>query len=214
MTGTETAFGIEWAAERTDLAATFRRLAAAFEDETSVTVADGGSATIDPPVRATAEVAVETDAEADPAVARLAIGVEWDDDGSSVRIDDAASTTTRDDAADATTGDGRATTVVGPESGRSGASGRPAETGSAVVPPEGILARRDRDVDGRAGRRSRFEVYEDRAGEWRWRLVHWNGNVVADSGEGYASKSNARRAVRSAMRVAPSARVVDREGDT
>ncbi len=40
-----------------------------------------------------------------------------------------------------------------------------------------------------------FEVYEDSAGEWRWRLVHDNGNVLADSGEGYASKSNARRAM-------------------
>lgn len=38
------------------------------------------------------------------------------------------------------------------------------------------------------------EVYEDAAGEYRWRLVHRNGNILADSGEGYASRSNARRA--------------------
>jgi len=41
-----------------------------------------------------------------------------------------------------------------------------------------------------------FEVYEDQAGEWRWRMVAGNGRVVADSGEGYSSKSGARRAVR------------------
>lgn len=56
-------------------------------------------------------------------------------------------------------------------------------------------------------RTSRFEVYEDRDGEWRWRLVHWNGNVVADGGEGYASRSNAERAVRGVRRIAPAARL-------
>jgi uncharacterized protein YegP (UPF0339 family) len=40
-----------------------------------------------------------------------------------------------------------------------------------------------------------FELYEDDAGDYRWRLVHDNGNVLADSGEGYASKSNAKRAM-------------------
>jgi uncharacterized protein YegP (UPF0339 family) len=40
-----------------------------------------------------------------------------------------------------------------------------------------------------------FEFYEDSAGEWRWRLVHDNGNIIADGGEGYASKSNVRRAM-------------------
>ncbi|MFB6143501.1 MAG: HVO_2922 family protein [Halorientalis sp.] len=40
-----------------------------------------------------------------------------------------------------------------------------------------------------------FEVYEDEAAEWRWRLVHENGNVLADSGEGYVSRQGARDAV-------------------
>jgi uncharacterized protein YegP (UPF0339 family) len=40
-----------------------------------------------------------------------------------------------------------------------------------------------------------FELYEDDAGDYRWRLVHDNGNVLADSGEGYSSKSNAKRAM-------------------
>ncbi|MXR21554.1 HVO_2922 family protein [Halobacterium bonnevillei] len=40
-----------------------------------------------------------------------------------------------------------------------------------------------------------FEVYEDNAGEYRWRLVHRNGNIVADSGEGYSSRHNAERAI-------------------
>jgi len=40
-----------------------------------------------------------------------------------------------------------------------------------------------------------FEVYRDRADEWRWQLIHKNGTVLADSGEGYASRRGARAAV-------------------
>jgi uncharacterized protein YegP (UPF0339 family) len=40
-----------------------------------------------------------------------------------------------------------------------------------------------------------FEVYRDQAGEWRWRLVHRNGNILADSGEGYTRRHDAARAV-------------------
>ncbi|KPN31549.1 tryptophanyl-tRNA synthetase [Halolamina pelagica] len=40
-----------------------------------------------------------------------------------------------------------------------------------------------------------FEIYRDAAEEWRWRLVHRNGNVLADGGEGYSSRRGARRAV-------------------
>lgn len=40
-----------------------------------------------------------------------------------------------------------------------------------------------------------FEIYEDEAGDWRWRLRHRNGNVLADGGEGYSSRSGVNRAV-------------------
>jgi uncharacterized protein YegP (UPF0339 family) len=33
-----------------------------------------------------------------------------------------------------------------------------------------------------------FQIYEDRVGDWRTRLVHDNGNIIADGGEGYASR--------------------------
>lgn len=51
------------------------------------------------------------------------------------------------------------------------------------------------------------ELYEDRAGEYRWRLVHDNGNVIADSGEGYASAAGARRGVESVKTNAADAAV-------
>lgn len=55
---------------------------------------------------------------------------------------------------------------------------------------------------------ARFEVFQDRADEWRWRLRHNNGNVIATSGEGYTRKHNARKGLRSVMRNAPEAEVI------
>lgn len=49
----------------------------------------------------------------------------------------------------------------------------------------------------------RIEVYQDAAREWRWRKVAGNGEIVAESGEGYASQSNAQRAVDSVFKDEP-----------
>lgn len=40
----------------------------------------------------------------------------------------------------------------------------------------------------------RTEVYQDRAGEWRWRRIAPNGETIADSGEGYTTEHDAERA--------------------
>lgn len=53
-----------------------------------------------------------------------------------------------------------------------------------------------------------FELYEDNAGEWRWRLVAANGNIIADSGEGYSTKQGAQRGIESVKKSAPAADVV------
>ncbi|MFC7047181.1 HVO_2922 family protein [Halobacteriaceae archaeon GCM10025711] len=52
-----------------------------------------------------------------------------------------------------------------------------------------------------------FELYQDRAAEWRWRLVASNGNIIADSAEGYASKQGAERGIQSVKDSAPGADV-------
>ena len=39
-----------------------------------------------------------------------------------------------------------------------------------------------------------YQVYVDKAGEWRWRLRAANGRVV-DSGEGYTSRWHVERAI-------------------
>ncbi len=56
---------------------------------------------------------------------------------------------------------------------------------------------------------ARFQVFRDRADEWRWRLVHRNGNIIATSGEGYTRKHNAQKGLRSVVRNAPDAEVVE-----
>lgn len=37
------------------------------------------------------------------------------------------------------------------------------------------------------------EFYQDKAGQWRWRVKHSNGRILADSGEGYSRKSDAQK---------------------
>jgi uncharacterized protein YegP (UPF0339 family) len=37
-------------------------------------------------------------------------------------------------------------------------------------------------------------IYQDKAGEWRWKRIAGNGEIIADSGEGYTRLSDAERA--------------------
>lgn len=60
----------------------------------------------------------------------------------------------------------------------------------------------------------RFELYVDNAGEWRWRLVATNEEIIATSGEGYTSKQGAERGIESVKRAAPVAEVRDTANDT
>jgi uncharacterized protein len=41
----------------------------------------------------------------------------------------------------------------------------------------------------------RFELYRDSAGGWRWRLRAQNGNVVADSAEGYVRREDCEHGI-------------------
>lgn len=41
----------------------------------------------------------------------------------------------------------------------------------------------------------KFEVYKDKAGEYRWRLLAANGQLTADSGEDYTRREHAHRAI-------------------
>lgn len=46
-----------------------------------------------------------------------------------------------------------------------------------------------------------FVVYKDNFGEWRWHLKASNGRILADSGEGYKSRTYAIRVIHNVMAV-------------
>jgi amphi-Trp domain-containing protein len=56
---------------------------------------------------------------------------------------------------------------------------------------------KDEDAPGEGGSDATFELYADKAAKWRWRLVHENGNIIADGGQGYTSKQKAKQGLRS-----------------
>jgi len=64
-----------------------------------------------------------------------------------------------------------------------------------------------------AASKATFEVYEDQAGEYRWRLVHRNGNIIADGGEGYASRQKAKQGLESVKGNVAGAPLVDETRD-
>lgn len=68
------------------------------------------------------------------------------------------------------------------------------------------------DTEAQASKAT-FVLYEDNAEEWRWRLRHVNGNIIADSGEGYASKQKAKQGLESVKNNAAGAYVVDQTRD-
>ena len=41
----------------------------------------------------------------------------------------------------------------------------------------------------------KFEVYKDARGEFRWRLRHQNGNILATASEGYSSKASCMKCI-------------------
>ncbi len=53
---------------------------------------------------------------------------------------------------------------------------------------------------------ARYQVYQDAAGQWRWRLKSANGEIVA-SGEGYTRKQGALAGVQAHRRAAVTMRV-------
>jgi uncharacterized protein len=56
----------------------------------------------------------------------------------------------------------------------------------------------------------KFEIYKDKAGEFRFRLKAGNGEVIAVS-EGYKSEQGARDGIESVKKNAPEAKIVEIE---
>lgn len=54
---------------------------------------------------------------------------------------------------------------------------------------------------------SKFVIYKDQAGYYRWRLKAGNGAIIADSAEGFNTLSYARESVALVKSLAPNATV-------
>jgi len=59
--------------------------------------------------------------------------------------------------------------------------------------------------------KARFEVFADRGGKWRWRLRHRNGNIIADSSQGYSTRQKAEQGLASVRKNAPGAEAIREE---
>ena len=69
----------------------------------------------------------------------------------------------------------------------------------------------DQTVEGFATEKNpKFEIYQDKAGEYRLRLKATNGQIIA-TGEGYVAKTSCLNGVESVRKNAPDAPVVEAE---
>ena len=57
---------------------------------------------------------------------------------------------------------------------------------------------------------AKFEIYKGKIGDFYWRLTQTNGQIIADSGEGYTTKVNAIHGINSVKENAPGAIVEDK----
>ena len=74
-----------------------------------------------------------------------------------------------------------------------------------------VAALEDQTVEGYAEEKNpKFEVYQDKKGEYRFRLKATNGQVIA-TGEGYVAKASCLNGVESVRKNAPEAPVVEAE---
>ena len=55
-----------------------------------------------------------------------------------------------------------------------------------------------------------FELYEDAAGEFRWRLQAENNEIIADSAEGYVRKSDCEHGIELVRLLAPTVPLNDK----
>ncbi|MBQ8687601.1 MAG: YegP family protein [Ruminococcus sp.] len=71
----------------------------------------------------------------------------------------------------------------------------------------------DQTVEGyETAKHPKFEIYKDKAGEFRFRLKATNGEVIAAS-EGYVKKESCKNGIESVRKNAPDAPVIEPESE-
>ena len=58
-----------------------------------------------------------------------------------------------------------------------------------------------------------FEIYKDKTGEYRWRLLAVNKQVIATSGDGYTEKRACLEGIESVRKAAANAKVEERPAE-
>ncbi len=57
---------------------------------------------------------------------------------------------------------------------------------------------------------TKFELYKDPKGEFRWRLIATNGQTIATGGEGYKTKESCKAGIESVKKNAPVAPIEEK----
>ncbi|GGJ08693.1 hypothetical protein GCM10008995_18200 [Halobellus salinus] len=210
----ETIHGSERERTRRGIASYFRRLAAALGRGDRVAVDEDRTVTVDPPTDTDFQVDVERERD----TVSVGIGMTWERENGDVEADVVASKATfevYEDSAEqwrwrlrhvngniiADSSEGYASkqkATQGLESVRTNAPGAYIEDHSTDDPEPDATE---------GGSSATFEIFEDTGGKWRWRLRHDNGNIIADGGQGYASKQKATQGLRSVRQNCPGAPV-------
>ena len=201
---------------RRGIASYFRRLAAALGRGERVAIDEEQTVTVDPP----ADTDFEVDVEREGDTVSVEVEMAWEEEAGDVEVDVVASKATfevyEDSAGQyrwrlehvngniiADSSEGYASkqkAKQGLESVRSNAPGAYIEDHSTDEPAPDATE---------GGSDATFEIFEDTGGKWRWRLRHDNGNIIADGGQGYASKQKAKQGLRSVRQNCPGAPVED-----
>ena len=85
--------------------------------------------------------------------------------------------------------------------------------GIASVQKNALAHVEDQTVEGfQVLTNPKFEVYTDKAGEYRFRLTARNGEIIATS-EGYKAKASCMNGIESVRKNAPDAPVVEEQDD-
>lgn len=58
---------------------------------------------------------------------------------------------------------------------------------------------------------AKFTLYRDKSGEYRWRFVATNGQIIATASEGYARKADCMHGIELIKSLSPDAPVVEEE---
>jgi len=204
---------------RRGIASYFRRLAGALDRGERAPIDNEQTVTIDPPADTDFDVNVEREGD----TVSVEIEMAWEEQEGDVEVDVVASKATFEVYEDTSArwrwrlrhDNGN----IIADSSEGYASKQKAKQGLASVQsnaPSAYVEDQSEDdpepdaTDG--GSDATFEIFEDSAGKWRWRLRHDNGNIIADGGQGYASKQKAKQGLGSVRQNAPGAPVESVEG--